>query len=306
VPTGEMTREEWLAARSSVVGSSEVAALFDCGYVGPFALWQHKAGNVQLPDIGEEDRIFWGTFLEPAIAAGIARKEGWAIEKAQYVVHPSVPGMGCTPDYYIMEDGKPVAILEVKNVAFDIHKQKWTEGEPPMPIILQAQHQMACTGIQRVYVGALVSGNQHRVYRIDARAGIIREIERRVAAFWQSIREDRPPSPDGSDATYAALLATREEPENDEPADLRGDNEAEAAAADFARGAAMAKEGGVLRDKARNVLIQKCSGFRWAKTNGATVSLAHVPAKPARPAEADEVIPGRAASVRVTVRMEDQ
>jgi predicted phage-related endonuclease len=308
-------RADWVALRERHIGASEVAALFGAQadfQPGIYALWMAKAGRVPLPDVKIE-RAKWGLLLEDAIAAGAADQEGWDVRPGRYASHPS--GLGATLDRIIAAPSAAdyaagyvgPGCLELKNVDFLQTRQgKAWAGEPPLHVLLQLQAQMLATGFTWGAMAWLVGGNDLRVLRYRAKPGIQGEIARRVAAFWQSIRDDSPPSPDGSDATYAALLALREEPENDEPADLRGDNEAEAAAADFARGAAMAKEGGALRDAARAVLLAKCNGHRWAITNGARVSLAFVPAKPPRPAEAGEVIPGRAASVRVTVRMEEE
>jgi hypothetical protein len=306
---------EWHDLRARHVGASQVAALFNAQadyQPGVYALWMDKAGRVPLPPVTIE-RARWGLLLEDAIAAGAAEREGWKIHPGRYASHES--GLGATLDRIIeaptasdYADGfVGPGCLELKNVDWLQTRQgrAWA-GEPPMHVLLQLQAQLAATGFGWGAVAWLVGGNDLRILKFKARPNLQAEILRRVAAFWQSVRDDAPPQPDGSDATYQALLTLRDEPQDDEPADLRGDNEAEAAAADFARGAAMAKEGGALRDKARAVLMAKCNGFRWAKTNGATISLAFVPAKPPRPAEAGEVIPGRAASVRVTVRMEDQ
>lgn len=307
-------RAEWLALRQRHIGASNVAALFgmQADYQpGVYALWMDRAGRVPLPDVNIP-RAKWGLLMEGAIAAGAGEQEGWDVRPGVYASHES--GLGATLDRIIAAPSPAdyaagyvgPGCLELKNVDWlQTRRGKAWSGEPPMHVLLQLQAQLAATGFTWGAIAWLVGGNDLRVLRFQAKPGVQAEIVKRVSAFWQSIRDDRPPQPDGSDATYAALLALREEPEGEEPADLRGDNEAETAAADFARGAAMAKEGGALRDKARAILLAKCNGFRWAKTNGASVSLAFVPAKLSRPAEAGEVIPGRAASVRVTVRMED-
>jgi predicted phage-related endonuclease len=311
IPT---SREEWLALRQRHLGASNVAALFGMQaeyQPGVYALWMDRAGRVPLPDVTIE-RAKWGLLLEDAIAAGAAEQQGWDVRPGMYASHES--RLGATLDRIIAAPSPAdyaagcvgPGCLELKNVDWmQTRRGRAWDGEPPMHVLLQLQAQLLATGFTWGAIAWLVGGNELRVLRFDAKPGLQAEIARRVTAFWQSIRDGVPPQPDGSDATYAALMATREEPQDDEPADLRGDNEAEAAAADFARGAAMAKEGGALRDKARAILLAKCSGFRWAKVNSGTVSLAFVPAKPPRPAEAGEVIPGRAASVRVTVRMED-
>lgn len=306
------SREDWLKMRSGFVGASEVAALFNAqaGYQpGVYALWMAKAGRVPLPAV-DTPRAAWGLLLEDAIAAGAAAQHGWDVRPGVYATHEC--GLGATLDRIIAapaaadyaEGYVGPGVLELKNVDWlQTRRGKAWEGEPPMHVLLQAQAQMLATGFTWGAIAWLVGGNDLRVLRYKARPAIQAEIARRVAAFWTSIEEDRPPSPDGSDATYGALLALLPDVEEaDEPADLRGDNEAEAAAADFLRGSAMAKEGGALRDAARNVLLSKIGGHRWAKTNGATFSVARVAATPDRPAKPDEIIKGRAASVRLTVK----
>jgi predicted phage-related endonuclease len=308
-------RDEWLALRRRHVGASNAAALFNMQaeyQPGIYALWMDRAGRVPLPDVAIE-RAKWGLLLEEAIAHGAAAQEGWDVRPGVYASHES--GIGATLDRIIAAPSPAdyaagrvgPGCLELKNVDWlQTRRGKAWAGEPPMHVLLQLQAQLLATGFTWGAIAWLVGGNELRVLRYDAKPGLQAEIAKRARAFWQSVREGNPPQPDGSGATYAALLATREEPADDEPADLRGDNEAEAAAADFARGAAMAKEGGAMRDRARAILLSKCNGYRWAKVNGGTVSIAVIPAKPPRPAEPGEVIPGRAVSARVTVRMESE
>lgn len=304
-------REEWLALRRRHIGASEIASLFGVQPAfqpGVYALWMDRAGRVPLPPV-ENERVEWGLRLEDAIATGAAEREGWNVQPGAYASHEC--GLGATLDRIIVEPTQADAAngyagpgaLELKNVDWlQTRRGRAWEGEPPIHVLLQLQAQLVATGYSWGAIAWLVGGNDLRVLRYHARPAVQAEIVKRVTAFWQSIREDRPPLPDGSDATYAAIMATRAEPEDDEPADLRGDNEAEVAAADYLRGAALEKEGKALRDAAKNILLAKCSGFRWAKTNGATVSVAVTPEKPPRPPKPGEMIPGRAASVRLTVK----
>ena len=299
-------RAEWLALRRKHIGASEVAALFNVQAAyqpGIYAMWMDRAGLVPLPPVTIE-RAKWGILLEDAIAAGAAEREGWSVSPGQYASHPS--GVGATLDRIIdgdsAEDGP--GCLELKNVDFlqTMGGRAWS-GEPPIHVLLQHQAQMLASGFQWGAIAWLVGGNDLRVVRIRAKPGIQAEIAKRAAAFWQSIRDDAPPQPDGSDATYSALLATLPDADDeDEPADLCGDNASEAAAADYLRGAAMAKEAEALKATARNVLLSKVGSARWAKTNAATISVARVAAVPDRAAKEGEIIKGRAASARITVK----
>jgi hypothetical protein len=294
-------RADWLALRRSFIGASEVAALFNLQAAfqpGVYALWMDRAGRVPLPDVGSE-RTRWGLLLEDAIAAAAAEREGWDVQPGQYATHEC--GLGATLDRIIGGDNP--GCLELKNVDWlQTRRGRAWEGEPPIHVGIQLQAQLLATGFSWGAIAWLVGGNDLRILRYQAKAALQAEIARRVRSFWQSIKEDRPPSPDGSDATYAAILATTPPPEDDEPAELAGDNEAEVAAADYLRGMAMAKEAEALKTRARNVLLTKVGAHRWAKTNAATVSVARVPATPDRPAKPDEIIKGRAASVRITVK----
>lgn len=307
---------EWHALRARHVGASQVAALFNAQapyQPGVYALWQDRAGRVPLPPVTIE-RAQWGLLLEDAIAAGAAEREGWQVVPGRYASHES--GLGATLDRIIVQPSAADAAagctgpgaLELKNVDWlQTRRGRAWEGEPPLHVLLQHQAQMAAAGFTWGAVAWLVGGNELRVLRYRARPAVQAEILKRVSAFWQSIREDRPPNPDGSDATYQALLALLPDADDaDEPADLRGDNAAEAAASDYLRGAAMEKEAKALKDAARNVLLSKIGEARWAKTNAATVSLARVAPTPDRPAKPGEIIKGRAGSVRITVKPYEQ
>ncbi len=304
------SKPEWLALRRRHIGASEVAALFNMQapfQPGIYALWMDKAERVPLPPV-EIERAQWGLMLEDAIAAGASEREGWAVLPGQYASHES--GVGATLDRIIAAPGQNDAgcegpgALELKNVDVlqTLRGRAW-EGEPPIHVQLQLQAQLLATGFTWGAIAWLVGGNELRILRHRARPAIQAEIARRARAFWQSIRDGQPPMPDGSDATYQALLALLPDAdEGDEPADLRGDNAAEAAAADYLRGAALEKEGKALKDTARNVLLSKVGAARWAKTNAATVGVSRVDAVPDRLAKPNEKIKGRAASVRISVR----
>lgn len=295
----------WHAARAKVVGASEVAALFDASpYVSRFALWQVKAGRVPAPEVTHE-RAAWGLRLEDAIAHAAAEREGWSIMRGVHRVHPRVPGMGATLDFIVTESPDGPGALEVKNVDWLQHKRGWVDEEPPPHILLQLQAQLAVTGFQWGCVAALVGGNDLRLYRYDARPKLIAEIERRVAAFWQSIRENRPPPVDGSDSTADALRALYPET-RDVMLDLRESNRAPevcAALLDVTerRRAAQEEEAALKAE-----LLAMLGDARAAMVFGYSVRVAVTPATPDRvitPEMVGQVIKGRAEARRLTVKI---
>lgn len=219
---------EWHAIRLKHVGGSESAALMGCQedyQLSAFALWQVKSGRIPPPEV-TGPRIEAGKRLEGAIAEWIAFGENWKIEQFKgYAECDSFAGMGCTPDFRILNREEGVGLLQIKNVDSLVHKRKWTNGEPPMSVLIQVQHEMHSTGLKYCYVGALVGGNEPVTYRVDYRPKIGAEIEKRVRAFWDSIKAGQEPAVDGSDTTAAALAAMYPEAEPAKAIDLTQDNE---------------------------------------------------------------------------------
>jgi predicted phage-related endonuclease len=309
-------RDAWLALRRRYLGASEVAALFGAqpAYaMGVYALWMVKAGRMEPPDVSVE-RAAWGLRLEDAIAAAAAEREGWRILPGCYA---TCGGLGATLDRCIAEPtaadraalgdaGEGPGVLELKNVDWLTHRERW-DGEPPLHILLQLQAQLLATGYQWGAIAALVGGNELRVYRYAARHDIHDEIRRRVEAFWVSIAENRPPAPDGSDATYRALVD--DAAKDDTPADWSGDDEAPELAARYLELSAQIAELTRQRDEARNRLIAKLDGHRYGLAGSYRVSAVYMAEQPAReitPEMVGQTLPGRAASVRLIVKQKKE
>ena len=224
--------------RSKFIGSSEIAALFDCHpFLSRWELWQRKAGNIDAPDLDNVERVQWGNWLEAGIAHGLAQMHGWSVAKADFIEHPKIQGMSATPDYWMF--GHKIAdtgILEIKNVDY-LQWRDWENNEPPLAYILQLQHQLACTGLNWGRIGYLVSGNTSGFNEYQARPKIIKAIEDAVEQFWQSIRDNKPPKPDFMvDADLVSKLYKETAPGRF--LDLRGNNHLAVLCADYLSAAA--------------------------------------------------------------------
>ena len=192
------SEQHWHALRARTIGASEVAALFNQSpWMTRYGLWHLKKGTVERPDFGDNERIFWGSKLEPVIAAGIAEKEGWDIRKVhRYLLHKSVPRMGASLDFEIINHPDGAGCFEVKNVDRSVFYENWWVNdrlEPPIHIELQLQHQLAVSGRNWGAVGALVGGNECHVVTRSRHETIISQIEKAVSDFWKSLDEDREP-----------------------------------------------------------------------------------------------------------------
>lgn len=189
--------EEQRARRSAHVGASEVAALFDLHpFLTRFELWHKKAGNLPEVDLSDNDRVFWGTVLEPAIAVGIAEKTGWSLSKFEaYCPHPTVAGMGCSPDYKVDGSERGPGLVQIKNIDGLVFRD-WEDKKPPIYYELQLQHELACSQFTWGALGVLVGGNDLRVFDYGRHESAIARIEREVAAFWETVRAGEEPKPD--------------------------------------------------------------------------------------------------------------
>jgi predicted phage-related endonuclease len=292
--------------RASVVGASEVAALFDCSpYLTRFELWHRKKGNIATPEFNarhdngspEDERILWGVKLEAAIIEEAKERYGY-IDRDQVERLSNGNGLGGHPDRRVICPERGPGILEVKTADWLIRKS-WGD-EPPMHYLLQSQ---AYQGLDKVAWGdvlVLVGGNKLERFCYDFRPKIYAEIEKRVADFWASVEANDPPPAD-----YTRDLDTIGElyrEGTDESVDLTGDNLAHEAAAAFLFAKEARLEAEKREDAAKAELLDKLGTASTALLNGFTVRATTVAAIPDRPAQPDEIIKGRRAYRRITVK----
>lgn len=251
------SEDHWRALRAKHVGGSEVAALFnEHPQITKFELWYRKAGMLPEPDLSDNDRVFWGTTLEPAIAAGVAKIHGWNVRKVhRYLTHPGVPGFGGSLDYEITSHERGPGVLEIKTADWLVVRG-WEDGEPPLNYELQVQSYLALTGRAWGTMAVLVGGNDLRLFEYERRPQTIDIVERAVADFWQSIREGKPPAPDfktDGDAIaqlYGSVTSGK-------TVDLSTDNRLPDLIAEYQRAAAQAKAGEEAKQAAKAEMLTK-------------------------------------------------
>lgn len=208
VETKDLSRDEWLEVRKNGIGGSDAAAAVGLNpYMSPLELWLIKTGrdaNLPRPDPHDTtEPVYWGTLLEPIVAASYTKQTGNKVRRVNAVLrHPSVPFMLANIDREVI-GCRDVQLLECKT-AGEFGARLWRDGVPEY-VQLQVQHQLAVTGKQAADVAVLLCGQKlevHRVVRDDALIARLIELE---AAFWQFVETDTPPPADGSDSADRAL-----------------------------------------------------------------------------------------------------
>lgn len=206
--------EEWLLARSRVITSTEVSALFKCNpYMTEYELWNRKKSG-DVVRIDETERMRWGNRLEAAIAEGAAADMGVGAQPMKSFIYIEDLRIGSSFDYKT-DAGE---IMEIKNVDSMVYRDKWIDDgdgniEAPPHIELQVQFQMLVSGISSAWIVALVGGNKivktRRAY--NSKIGIA--IGNKVREFWESIDKGTQPAPDFErDAEYIISLYDTAEP----------------------------------------------------------------------------------------------
>ena len=291
--------------RASVVGASEVAALFDCSpYLTKFELWHRKRGNIATPEFNalhdgtpEDERIYWGVRLEAAIIEAAKERYGYT-DRDQLDRLSNGRGLGGHPDRRVICPERGPGILEIKTADWLVRKG-WGD-EPPAHYLIQSQAYQGLDGVQWGDVLVLVGGNRLERFCYDFRPKIYAEIERRVADFWQSVEANGPPPADYTRDLDTITELYREGTE--EVVDLTADNLAHEAAAAFLFAREARLEAEKREDAAKAELLDKLGAASAATLNGFTVRATTVAAVPDRAAEPGEIIKGRRAYRRLTVK----
>lgn len=194
---------QWLQRRCADVTSTEVAALYGLSpYVTHFELWHRKRDGI-VEEREPNERIKWGTRLQDAIAAGLAEERGWIVRRLEVYMRDEADRLGSSFDYEALShdpDVEAVGLAEIKNVDRGVFFDEWIDGpagiEAPQHIELQVQTQMEVADLPWCAIVALVGGNELKVTIRERDREIGQSIRQHVRAFWKSIADGTPPTPD--------------------------------------------------------------------------------------------------------------
>jgi len=205
--TREMTREEWLAARTKGIGGSDIAAI--CGFTpwaSPMSVFLDKIGAI--PPAEENEKMMWGKKLEAMIAAEFKeRNAGVKVQKINAVLrHPECPIFLANIDRKITnQDGQP-GVLECKNTnQFALKNWDQEREEAPEYVLAQLQWYLGVTGYSYGYAAALVGGQSYRQVYSPRDEDLIKLMQDKALSFWQLVETRTPPPIDGSDASADVL-----------------------------------------------------------------------------------------------------
>ncbi|WP_334032905.1 lambda-exonuclease family protein [Burkholderia gladioli] len=208
VETKDMSRVDWLEVRKSGIGGSDAAAAVGLSpYQSMLELWLVKTGrdtNLLKPDPNDTtEPVYWGTLLEPIVAASYTKQTGNRVRRVNAVLqHSSIPWMLANVDREVVSN-RDVQLLECKT-AGEFGARLWRDGVPEY-VQIQVQHQLCVTGKQAADVAVLLCGQRLDVHRIERNDALIARLIELEAAFWHYVETDTPPPADGSESADRAL-----------------------------------------------------------------------------------------------------
>lgn len=183
----EQGTQEWLDWRMDGITATEASAAIGVSkWSTPLMVYNNKINpKPHTPSKYEE----WGTLLEDVIKFKKFAKEHPEFEVRQGACY-SDDWKKCSLDGELWQDGKCVAILEIKT-------GRSFKGWDPVPpyYYAQVQWQMHVTGIHKVYFGVLLNGCDYFEREVDYDPVYCEELELSCAKLYKCIKDKIPPAP---------------------------------------------------------------------------------------------------------------
>lgn len=186
VETEGMPYEDWLKYRTTGIGGSDVAAIYEVsGWTTKRALYYAKIG-LEKDGPSNQFTLDFGHWVEPFVAQWFQHEQEkykkWLekrmnIKIASLVIykdtmmyrHPLYPWMQANLDYrcQITTDKGDVleGIFECKTTSWHIGTEKWNDDKVPYEYELQCRHYMSVMNLDFTIIGCLW-GNNENDYRV--------------------------------------------------------------------------------------------------------------------------------------------
>ena len=228
------------------VSATQVAALFNRSpYETRWTLYQQFVGKLPWMNDEENERMYWGKKLQPAILSAVSDKLRLDVignHDDEYLRHPDWL-VGCTPDGYVLDPQRGLGWIETKAVDWMVFKDQWTPTSPPPHIVLQHQVQLMIPNTDIILrgddeppipkwgiVAALVGGNELHLYEFTPDEKLHEKIAAEAETFMEQVLRYNEPPLTGDPVELPGIATVWPQVIEDKWLDLRGeDNDEEVA-----------------------------------------------------------------------------
>ncbi|MFE3578766.1 YqaJ viral recombinase family protein [Streptomyces vinaceus] len=243
-PTGRLIlpadadRADWLTARRSGIGSSDIAAVLGISkYGNALSVYHDKTGGLPLEGDDSEPAL-WGRIDEEGIAREWARRNRSVVRRVGLVANVDRPWQMCTLDRRVLEcplaDGREKCAVEVK--CRDKMKAGQFRKGVADDVLVQTLWQADVCGFDHIHAAVRLGGNELRQYvvRVADHAQLVTDLRTAGALAWQQITDRRPPVlADDADPDVLLDLYERLHPERAGVVDITRDIDTQDAVADY-------------------------------------------------------------------------
>ncbi|MFB6349978.1 YqaJ viral recombinase family protein [Moraxella sp. ZJ142] len=208
--TVNMSRTDWLKARQSGIGGSDIAALMGVSpYKTAYDIYLDKTREIEADEMSEA--AYWGTRLEALVADEYALRNNVKVQRVNFlirseeypfacanidraVVNPAISGT-----VRVSKDGSLSTdkLLEIKTSSAYLNKNWGDEGSDLVPdhYLLQCQWYMGITKVPTCDLAVLIGGNKYQQYTINFDEDLFAEMIAVAGEFWENLQNGISPDP---------------------------------------------------------------------------------------------------------------
>ena len=211
-------KDEWLSIRKGYIGGSDAGAVVGLNpYKSAYGLWAEKTGKIPEFEGNTITRV--GSFLEEFVADMFTEETGMKVRrKNRILVNDEYPWACADVDRLIVGEK---ALLEIKTTNSPVAMKKFRNGEYPEQWYCQMTHYLAVTGLEKAYLAVLIECRDFKVFELERDEDEIKALMQAEKEFWNLVKNDTPPTADGTASTSETLVALYPE-SNAETVDLFG------------------------------------------------------------------------------------
>lgn len=197
-------RAAWLIMRQTGIGGSDAAAIVGLSrWKSQFSLWQEKRGEVDPPDISDNECVYWGHVLEQVVADRFCELTGKKVRKTGLWADDEYNYLLASPDRLLVGEN---AGLECKT-ANGFTAKEWDGDEVPDAYYVQCQHYMSVMRADRWYIAVLIGGQKFVWKTIERNDDDIAALRAAEIGFWRKVTSGEMPPVDGTQSCTDALNA---------------------------------------------------------------------------------------------------
>ena len=215
--------EEWLSIRNGYIGGSDASAVIGMNpYKSRYTLWAEKTGKIPQFEGNITTRV--GAYLEQLVADMFEEETGKKVRKKnRTMVNEDYPFACANVDRLVVGEK---AVLEIKTTnSIPLMRTLRNSDEFPDAYYAQCVHYLAVTGLDKVYLAALINCREFKVYELERDQAEIDALMKAEKDFWNLVETNTPPDADGEASTTETLTTLYPE-SNGETVNLLGfDNE---------------------------------------------------------------------------------